>query len=100
MGTELLTTCSVVLIHGLNGHPHDTWTTKKPEVFWPEQLLPHNLKKEQARVLVYGYDADVTSFMGGTSKDKIHNHAENLVAKLYANRSVCPHFMLESEQGC
>lgn len=77
----------VILIHGLNGHPHDTWTTKNPEVFWPEQLLPHNLKKEQARVLVYGYDADVTSFMGGTSKDKIHNHAENLVAKLYANRS-------------
>ncbi|KAI9725055.1 MAG: hypothetical protein M1812_000331 [Candelaria pacifica] len=77
----------VVLVHGLNGDPHDTWTSKKPDVFWPEQLLPQNVKKEQARVLVYGYDADVTSFMGGTSKDKIHNHAENLVAKLYANRS-------------
>ncbi|KAI9822370.1 MAG: hypothetical protein M1827_000089 [Pycnora praestabilis] len=77
----------VVLVHGLNGHPYDTWTAKKPEVFWPAQLLPQNVKKEEVRVLVYGYDADVTSFMGGTSKDKIHNHAENLVAKLFANRS-------------
>jgi len=43
---------------------------------------------KKARILVYGYDADVTSFKGGTSKDKIHNHAETLVQRLSANRSL------------
>jgi hypothetical protein len=36
--------------------------------------------------LVYGYDADVISFTDGASKDKIHNHAEHLIAELCANR--------------
>lgn len=36
--------------------------------------------------MVYGYDADVVSFTDGASKDKIHNHAEHLVAELCANR--------------
>ena len=43
---------------------------------------------KKARILVYGYDADVASFKGGTSKDKIHNHAETLVQRLSANRSL------------
>ena len=41
-----------------------------------------------ARILVYGYDADVASFKEGVSKDKIHNHAETLVQRLSANRSL------------
>lgn len=50
----------IVLVHGLNGHPRDTWTAKNG-VFWPSQLLPKNV---QARVLVYGYYADVFTFGG------------------------------------
>ncbi|KAI9829568.1 MAG: hypothetical protein M1819_006073 [Sarea resinae] len=78
----------VVLVHGLNGSPYDTWATKKPEVFWPAQLLPPFAKSQKLRVLVYGYDADVQTFMGGASKDKIHNHAENLLAELNSDRSL------------
>ena len=44
------------------------------------------IEEEKARILVYGYDADIASFTGTVSKDKIHNHADNLVAELYANR--------------
>lgn len=73
-------------MHGLNGHPFYTWATDDHKVFWPADLLPTNVKK--ARILVYGYDADVASFRGGTSKDKIHNHAETLVQRLSANRSL------------
>ncbi|KAI9874123.1 MAG: hypothetical protein M1830_010171 [Pleopsidium flavum] len=76
----------VVLVHGLTGHPYNTWSTDDRKVFWPVDLLPTNVKK--ARILVYGYDADVASFKGGTSKDKIHNHAETLVQRLSANRSL------------
>lgn len=79
----------VVFVHGLNGDPQRTWTSKKTDVFWPRDLLSEDFDKEyQARVLVYGYDADVTvsASDGGTSRDRIHNHAELLVAYLVANR--------------
>lgn len=81
-------TVDVVFVHGLNGDPHNTWTSEKSNTFWPAQLLPPILEEERARILVYGYDADVTSFTDGVSRDKIHNHAEHLVAELAANRRV------------
>ncbi|KAI9738429.1 MAG: hypothetical protein M1834_008932 [Cirrosporium novae-zelandiae] len=76
----------VVFVHGLNGHPEKTWSTK--DTFWPKDLLPIAVEDTRARVLMYGYDANVTAFTDGTSKDRIHNHAEHLVASLYANRSL------------
>ncbi len=75
-------------MHGLNGDPHNTWTADKSKIFWPAQLLPPVLEEERARILVYGYDADVTSFTDGASRDKIHNHAEHLIAELAANRRI------------
>jgi hypothetical protein len=57
----------IVFVHGLNGGPRHTWTSKGPlETFWPTQLLPVSLKSAQARILVYGYNADVYTF--GSSK--------------------------------
>ncbi|KAL8723144.1 MAG: hypothetical protein Q9225_000485 [Loekoesia sp. 1 TL-2023] len=76
----------ILFIHGINGHPYDTWTSDVNQLFWPAQLLPPILEKEKAQVLVYGYDADVVPPTGGLSKDRIHNHAEQLVATLHANR--------------
>ncbi|MCJ1246579.1 hypothetical protein MMC30_003788 [Trapelia coarctata] len=79
----------VVFVHGLNGDPHNTWTSSPSGVFWPADLLPQFIEDVKARVLVYGYDADVASLAGsGTTKDKIHNHAERLVADLFANRRI------------
>lgn len=78
----------VVFVHGLNGHPYNTWATHKPEVFWPADLLPAAVQDQHCRILTYGYDANVTAFIDGASKDHIHNHAEHLAARLVANRSV------------
>ena len=78
----------IVFVHGLNGDPQKTWTSENSKTFWPNQLLAPILEEEKARILVYGYDADVTSFTDGASKDKIHNHAEHLVAELAANRRI------------
>ena len=39
-------------------------------------------------MLVYGYDTDVASLVDGVSKNKIHIHAEQLVAELCANRRI------------
>ncbi|KAL8895579.1 MAG: hypothetical protein Q9207_008112 [Kuettlingeria erythrocarpa] len=76
----------IVFVHGLDGHPHRTWTSDKSDTFWPADLLPAVVAENKARVLVYGYDADLTSTPEGLSKDKIHHHAEQLVAVLYASR--------------
>ncbi len=78
----------VVFVHGLNGHPYNTWATTKPSTFWPADLLPLALQDQRCRVLTYGYDANVTAFTDGTSKDRVHNHAEHLASRLVANRSV------------
>jgi hypothetical protein len=51
----------IVLVHGLNGDPRRTWTSKNG-VFWPTELLPVTLKSVKARILVYGYNADVYAF--------------------------------------
>ena len=75
-------------MHGLNGSPGQSWTSDKSKVFWPAQLLPPILEEEKARILVYGYDADVVSFTDGASRDRIHNHAEHLIAELAANRRI------------
>ncbi|KAH0542388.1 hypothetical protein FGG08_003233 [Glutinoglossum americanum] len=83
----------IVFVHGLNGHPFNTWTGRKTKTFWPMQLLPKDLLKREGsvRILVYGYNADVYAFGGGsnkTSSDKIHNHAQTLVQTLCANRAL------------
>jgi hypothetical protein len=79
---------SIVAVHGLNGHAFETWTTEKSRVFWlgNEQMLPRALRN--ARILTFGYNANVTSLFGSTSSDRVLQHAQNLVAQLEADRAV------------
>ena len=77
----------IVLVHGLNGHPYKSWATDSG-VFWPADLLPDVLGTSRVRILTYGYNANVTAFTDGASKDRILNHAETLASGLAANRNV------------
>ncbi|TVY62779.1 Protein SERAC1, partial [Lachnellula suecica] len=78
----------IVLVHGLNGNPRKTWTSEKG-VFWPTDLLPATLKSAKARILVYGYNADVYAFgKAGASSDMLHQHAQTLLANLSAERQI------------
>ena len=79
------TQVDVVFVHGLHGNPQDTWSSTSSPAIWPATHLGPILQEEKARILVYGYDAQVASFIDGVSGDKIHNHGE-LVAELAANR--------------
>ena len=47
---------SVVFVHGLRGDRIKSWS--RDDVCWPRDLLAEDLK--QARIITYGYDADVT----------------------------------------
>ncbi|GJC77738.1 protein SERAC1 [Colletotrichum liriopes] len=76
----------VVLVHGLNGDPEKTWTSRDGKgVFWPADLLPQSLGKTRANILVYGYNADVytTSKSHRSASDNfISQHAQTLVTNL------------------
>ena len=76
-------------MHGLNGDTVETWTCDKSRVCWlnHKDLLPKYLT--DARVLTWGYNANVTAFGGrNTSADGILQHAQTLVAQLQADREV------------
>ncbi|MCJ1479379.1 hypothetical protein MMC13_008064 [Lambiella insularis] len=78
----------IVAVHGLNGHPHRTWTSEQSKKSWlsDPEMLPKVLTN--ARILTWGYNADVTALLGGTSSDRILQHAQTLVAQLGADREI------------
>lgn len=84
----------IVFVHGLNGHPHDSWTSRSSGCFWPVDLLPDVLAPIRPRILTYGYNANVTAFTDGVSRDTIVSHAETLASSLFSNRNVL--FLSES----
>jgi hypothetical protein len=49
-------------------------------------MLPKTIKN--ARVLTWGYNANVATLLGSTSSDRILQHAQTLVAELEAVRAV------------
>ena len=49
-------------------------------------MLPKALPN--ARIMAWGYNADVHAFRGNTSSDGILQHAQTLVAQLQADREV------------
>ena len=93
-------------MHGLFGHPRKTWTATAARVektgaeraqdhpagqstehsahedgvFWPKTLLPAIVP--DAKILTFGYDANVGGFFSSTSQNTIHQHAENLLSDL------------------
>ena len=73
----------VIAIHGLMGHPRDTWTYKntKGEVYWLHDFLPKKLPG--ARIYTYGYDSRV--FLSPHTGD-IYSYAKKLLDALSRQR--------------
>ena len=106
-----------MFVHGLGGHPKDTWSTKAAKdkekgrffsrtrsrdadaetgsadaegaVFWPSDLLPHTIKN--ARIMTYGYDSDPLVIWSAVNRTNIFHHAKDLLIALTAQRrdNVC-----------
>ena len=72
----------IVFVHGLTGNAYSTWLhqDKETKTYWPYDLLPKDYP--DARILAFGYDADITQFWGPASSNRVGNHAENLLGAL------------------
>jgi len=70
---------SIVFVHGLTGNRETTWTHKNG-VFWPEHLLPHDLR--DARIATWGYDADVVHARSTASSNTLRDHGKALAGDI------------------
>ncbi|KAF1951309.1 hypothetical protein CC80DRAFT_395828, partial [Byssothecium circinans] len=70
----------IIFVHGLTGNAFNTWYHRDKKLHWPSTLLRENIPL--ARIFIFGYDANVASFWGGASQNRLANHAENLVGHL------------------
>lgn len=74
----------IVFVHGLTGNAYGTWYHQKDRVHWPSNLLKGDIP--DARIFAYGYDADVTSFWGHASRNRLGEHARNLLGDMARER--------------
>ncbi|OQE13599.1 hypothetical protein PENFLA_c045G00723 [Penicillium flavigenum] len=74
----------IIFIHGLTGDRDATWTARVATDPWPKALLPHIIPT--ARILTFGYDANVADWKGVVSQNRIANHATNLLTALSTYR--------------
>lgn len=68
----------IVFVHGLNGHREKTWSHSS--ILWPKDLLPQDLPN--ARIITWGYNANVAPISGLSSQNSLHGHARNLLLHL------------------
>lgn len=78
----------LVFVHGLHGSRMKTWS--KDGVFWPRDLLKDDLKN--ARVITWGYDANIANAFSYASKESLFGHSNTLLSDLADLRRdvVCP----------
>ena len=65
---------SICFVHGLAGGRVSTW--KQGKVFWPYNLLARDIP--DARIITWGYDADIAHFLSPTSTNRVKDHAKGL----------------------
>ncbi|KAI1325061.1 hypothetical protein F5Y16DRAFT_423378 [Xylariaceae sp. FL0255] len=74
----------IIFIHGLTGDSLRTWYHRSG-IYWPTDLLPKDVPG--ARILSFGYDADVIKIVGAVGQGNLRNHASTLVAEYAALRA-------------
>ncbi|KAI0016123.1 hypothetical protein F4780DRAFT_760925 [Xylariomycetidae sp. FL0641] len=81
--TDLTSEVDIIFIHGLTGDSWRTWHHPSG-VYWPIDLLSQDLPG--ARILSFGYDADVAKLVGAVGKSNLRDHASTLVGEYGALR--------------
>lgn len=78
--TSLTSARSIVFLHGLTGGRDRTWSATDAGDPWPLLLLSEDLPN--ARLITYGYDADVVHWTRAAGQATIREHSKNLVQDL------------------
>jgi len=74
----------IVFVHGLTGSAFSTWFHEDSSKHWPRDLVKNDIS--DARVMTFGYDADVARFWGQAAQDGISGYANDLLGKLARKR--------------
>jgi hypothetical protein len=74
----------IIFIHGLTGSAYTTWLHEGSGVHWPRDLLKNDLK--DARIMTFGYDADVVNFWNHAAQDGVTGYANDLLGSLAGRR--------------
>ena len=82
--SEIVAVNSIVFVHGLFGNRETTWTHKPTKTFWPLTLLASDLPS--ARILTFGYDADVVRAIDTTGSNTLRDHGKSLANDLALRR--------------
>ena len=72
---------SIVAVHGLGGHPYDTWTEETSGKMWLRDFLPSQVP--YTRIMSYGYDSLVAFSM---SELELGDVAADLLNRLDGER--------------
>lgn len=70
----------IVFIHGLTGNSFRTWFHEPSGIHWPGDLLKEDLP--DARVMTFGYDADVAHLVKHAALESISGYSNDLLASL------------------
>ncbi|KAF4625704.1 hypothetical protein G7Y89_g12459 [Cudoniella acicularis] len=79
----------IVFVHGLMGHPRDTWEAVNPSdpsemIYWPKELLP--ITVPESRVFAFGYPTGFATFYPIITDPIAHmtidNDSTSLIVKL------------------
>jgi len=75
----------IVFVHGLTGNAFTTWLHAGSGVHWPRDLVKRNIA--DARVMTFGYDADVVKFWTHAAQDGVSGFANDLLGSLAGHKS-------------
>lgn len=74
---------SVVAVHGIGGDSYSTFTDKLSNQLWLRDFLPRSTEFQNARILTFGYEAQVFAAPGETaSTGRIFTFGEALLSAL------------------
>lgn len=74
-----------MFVHGLTGNRETIWTHENG-AFWPEQVA-HDINT--ARIMTFGYDADVIKIWGMADGNNLRNHGKSLAFAVPDRRRDC-----------
>lgn len=67
----------ILFLHGLTGRRDTTWTAERASEPWPKTLLSKDIV--DARIITYGYDANVVHWARPAGQNTVREHARNLI---------------------